>query len=173
MKEIVHKYGWPTIDLVGKDGEDAAWAIAQHSDFDLAFQQEALALLREAAAHGRASPGNLAYLEDRVAVAKGEPQVYGTQMRCGPDPSPRDPDPGRARRRPAASGGGPRSAGQLPGRDDRDLRPGRELVCGRGAGCRGPPWSVLLEVSRVRAPCLRPVSGAEALDLFEPTMSPL
>jgi hypothetical protein len=107
LKEIIAKHGWPTIDLVGKDGEDAAWAIAQHSDFDLAFQQEALALLREAVAQGQASPGNLAYLEDRVAVAKGEPQVYGTQMRCGPDgPVPATPirdEPGVEQRR-AASG---------------------------------------------------------------------
>ncbi len=85
LKEIIEKYGWPTFDLVGKDGENAAWAIAQHSDFDLDFQQDALELLREAVAHGQASPGNLAYLEDRVSVARGEPQTYGTQMRCGPD----------------------------------------------------------------------------------------
>jgi hypothetical protein len=106
LKEIVQEHGWPTIDLVGKDGEDAAWAIAQHSDFDLAFQQEALALLREAVSHGQASPGNLAYLEDRVAVAKGEPQVYGTQMRCGPGgPVPATPirdEPGVDHRRAAA-----------------------------------------------------------------------
>ncbi|RKF26366.1 DUF6624 domain-containing protein [Micromonospora globbae] len=92
LKEIVAAHGWPTIDLVGEDGEDAAWAIAQHSDFDLAFQERAVELLRAAVAAGQASPGNLAYLEDRVAVAKGEPQVYGTQVRCGPDgPVPATP----------------------------------------------------------------------------------
>jgi hypothetical protein len=84
LKEIIDQYGWPTIGLVGKDGEDAAWAIAQHSDFDPAFQQKALELLRDAVADGQASPGNLAYLEDRVAVANGQPQAYGTQIRCGP-----------------------------------------------------------------------------------------
>ncbi|MEG3636434.1 DUF6624 domain-containing protein [Micromonospora palythoicola] len=92
LKEIVQEYGWPTFDLVGKDGENAAWLIAQHADLDLAFQQEALELLRAAVADGQASPGNLAYLEDRVAVAKGEPQTYGTQMRCGADgPVPATP----------------------------------------------------------------------------------
>ncbi|GIJ24412.1 DUF6624 domain-containing protein [Micromonospora lutea] len=92
LKEIVQEHGWPTFDLVGKDGENAAWAIVQHSDHDPAFQQEALTLLRDAVAQGRASPGNLAYLEDRVAVAKGESQVYGTQMRCGADgPVPATP----------------------------------------------------------------------------------
>ncbi|GAA4566587.1 hypothetical protein GCM10023176_16990 [Micromonospora coerulea] len=85
LKDIIREHGWPTVGLVGEDGEDAASTIAQHSDFDPAFQQEVLELLRAAVADGQASPGNLAYLEDRVAVGKGEPQVYGTQIRCGPD----------------------------------------------------------------------------------------
>lgn len=92
LKEIIGEHGWPTTDLVGEDGEDAAWAIAQHSDLDPEFQQEALELLRDALAAGRASPGNLAYLEDRVAVANGEPQAYGTQIGCGSDgPVPATP----------------------------------------------------------------------------------
>ncbi|MDG4809666.1 hypothetical protein O7634_23190 [Micromonospora sp. WMMD1120] len=92
LKEIVRTHGWPTFALVGADGGDAAWAIAQHSDQDPAFQQEALDLLRAAVATEQASPGNLAYLEDRVAVGRGKPQVYGTQVRCGPNgPVPSTP----------------------------------------------------------------------------------
>ena len=85
LAEIVDQHGWPGFDLVGRRGEEAAWAIAQHSDLDPEFQAEALEPLREAVARGQASPGNLAYLEDRVAAAKGEPQAYGTQVGCGPD----------------------------------------------------------------------------------------
>lgn len=84
LKEIVAEHGWPTISLVGEDGEDAAWAIAQHSDHDPEFQAEALELIREAVGRGDASPGNLAYLTDRVAVGRGEPQTYGTQVGCTP-----------------------------------------------------------------------------------------
>ncbi|MET8203399.1 DUF6624 domain-containing protein [Micromonospora taraxaci] len=106
LKDIISTHGWPTFALVGEDGANAAWAIAQHSDLDPAFQQEALGLLRAAVASRQASPGNLAYLEDRVAVGKGEPQVYGTQVRCGPDgPSPTTPitdEPGVERRRAEA-----------------------------------------------------------------------
>jgi hypothetical protein len=92
LKEIIAEHGWPTIALVGKDGEDAAWAIAQHSDLDPEFQREALELLRQAVDVDQASPGNLAYLEDRVAVAAGEPQRYGTQVACTPDgPKPATP----------------------------------------------------------------------------------
>ncbi len=92
LKEIVKEHGWPTIDLVGEDGEDAAWTIAQHSDLDKPFQAKALKLLRAAVEDDNASPGNLAYLEDRVAVGQGKPQLYGTQMGCGPDgPEPATP----------------------------------------------------------------------------------
>jgi hypothetical protein len=107
LKEILDEHGWPTWDLVGKKAETAAWAIAQHSDLDLAFQQRALELLREAVARGQASRGNLAYLEDRVAVALGEPQAYGTQIRCGPDgPVPATPieDPSGVEPRRADAG---------------------------------------------------------------------
>ena len=92
LTEILDEHGWPTYDLVGEDGEDAAWAIAQHSDQDPAFQREALELLRTAVVAGQASPGNLAYLSDRVAVGVGERQTYGTQVSCGPDgPEPATP----------------------------------------------------------------------------------
>ncbi len=83
LKEIIDEHGWPTLDLVRKEGEDAAWLIAQHADLDPQFQEQALKLLRNAVEAGQASPGNLAYLEDRVAVANGLPQMYGTQVRCG------------------------------------------------------------------------------------------
>lgn len=92
LAEILDEHGWPTHDLVGEDGEDAAWAIAQHSDQDPAFQRRAIELLRTAVAAGQASPGNLAYLEDRVAVGEGRAQVYGTQVGCGAEgPVPATP----------------------------------------------------------------------------------
>ena len=92
LAEILSQHGWPTYELVGEDGEDAAWAIAQHSDLDPAFQARALELLRVAVDAGQGSPGNLAYLEDRVAVGAGQPQRYGTQVGCGPDgPEPATP----------------------------------------------------------------------------------
>jgi hypothetical protein len=88
LKEIIDEHGWPTWDLVGVDGATAAWAIAQHSDQDVAFQKGALTLLEAAAADGNSSPGEVAYLTDRVAVNSGEPQVYGTQLRGCVDGKP-------------------------------------------------------------------------------------
>lgn len=82
LRQIIAEHGWPTRTLVGDDGATAAWAIAQHSDLDQQFQQQALELMRQAVAAGEADPGELAYLVDRVAANAGQPQTYGTQMGC-------------------------------------------------------------------------------------------
>jgi Family of unknown function (DUF6624) len=88
LAEILDEHGWPGWDLVGEDGSTATWVIAQHADLDPELQQRALELLRTAAEDGQASKGDLAYLEDRVAVAAGEDQQYGTQIRCDPGGHP-------------------------------------------------------------------------------------
>jgi hypothetical protein len=79
LTEIFDEHGWPGWSLVDKDGSTAAWAIVQHADLDLAFQERGLELLQAAVDAGDASKGDLAYLIDRVRVAKNQPQVYGTQ----------------------------------------------------------------------------------------------
>lgn len=88
LRQIVARHGWPTRSMVSGDGATAAWAITQHSDLDPEFQQEMLELLRRAAAVGEASPGDVAYLTDRVAANAGRPQTYGTQMGCRADGKP-------------------------------------------------------------------------------------
>jgi hypothetical protein len=113
LAEILDAHGWPTRELVGEDGAEAAWAIAQHSDLDPAFQQRALELLRQAVAAGQASPGELAYLTDRVAANTGQPQTYGTQVSCTPDgPQPAVPlaDPAAVERLRAEAGLDPLAA---------------------------------------------------------------
>ncbi len=87
LKQLIAGHGWPTRRSVGTDGATAAWLIAQHSDHDVAFQKEALALM-QAAGDGDIDTTELAYLEDRVAVNTGAPQIYGTQIRCGPGAEP-------------------------------------------------------------------------------------
>jgi hypothetical protein len=82
LGEIVEEHGWPTIELVGEDGASAAWLIAQHSDLDPRFQEEALEHMRAAVEDEQADPTELAYLEDRVALNGGRPQTYGTQIGC-------------------------------------------------------------------------------------------
>jgi hypothetical protein len=82
LAEIIDEHGWPTRSLVGDDGATAAWVIAQHSDLDVEFQERALELMRQAVDDGEADPTELAYLEDRVALNRGRPQTYGTQIGC-------------------------------------------------------------------------------------------
>ncbi len=83
MKEIIAKHGWPGNALVGEDGAHTAWLLVQHADKDPAFQKQCLALLEKAYKAGDATERDYAYLFDRVAVADGKPQRYGTQFMNG------------------------------------------------------------------------------------------
>lgn len=77
MREVVAARGWPGHALAGEDGAHAAWLLVQHASQD--FQEECLPLLEDAVARGDASPRDLAYLQDRVLMFRGEPQIHGTQ----------------------------------------------------------------------------------------------
>jgi hypothetical protein len=80
LGELLATRGWPGETLVGRDGATAAWLLAQHADHDPVLHRRFLEALRDAVAQGEASPANLAYLEDRVRVHDGRPQLYGTQF---------------------------------------------------------------------------------------------
>ena len=80
MGEILDEFGWPGWSLVGEDGALAAWVLIQHADFNLDLQKRGLAMMRAAVEADDADPSDLAYLIDRVLVAEGKPQLYGTQL---------------------------------------------------------------------------------------------
>lgn len=80
LADVVSARGWPGRTLAGEDGAAAAWLLAQHADRDPAQQQAFLDALRGAAGQGEASVSQMAYLEDRVRVNAGQPQLYGTQF---------------------------------------------------------------------------------------------
>ena len=80
LRKVVDRVGWPGRMLVGADGAHAAWLIAQHADRHPEFQRRCLKLLERAVACGEASRADLAHLTDRVLLARGEPQLYGTQV---------------------------------------------------------------------------------------------
>lgn len=87
MKEIFYVHGWPDHALVGEQASHAAFVLVQHADADPDFQWRMLWPLREAVERGEASAAELAYLTDRVNVARGKPQVYGTQYSVQTDAS--------------------------------------------------------------------------------------
>lgn len=79
LQGIVEKAGWPTNTAVGKDGANAAWLLVQHADADPKFQRRCLDLMTKLP-KGEISQSNLAYLTDRVLLAEGKKQLYGTQF---------------------------------------------------------------------------------------------
>jgi hypothetical protein len=80
LRQVVAETGWPGRSAVGEDGAHAAWLLAQHADSDPAFQRQCLDLLTAAAAQGEATLRQVAYLTDRVLLAEGQPQEFGTQV---------------------------------------------------------------------------------------------
>ena len=81
LKEVVSEVGWPVTSMVGEDGAHAAWLLAQHADSDPEFQRICLDLVTQAVACGEVLPTELAYLTDRVLLAEGKPQEFGTQFK--------------------------------------------------------------------------------------------
>lgn len=79
MKEIVAEHGWPTVNLVGTQACNSAWLLVQHGDSDRSFQRHVLELITPLVRTGEVPPDRFAMLTDRVLVAEGKPQLYGTQ----------------------------------------------------------------------------------------------
>lgn len=79
LKEVVSKHGWPSSSLVGKEGAFDAWLLVQHADADPKFQRQCLDLMTKLP-KGEVQKDNLALLTDRVLLAEGKKQIYGTQF---------------------------------------------------------------------------------------------
>ena len=91
LKVVINRYGWPGRALVGDKAAHAAFIVVQHSDHDREFQKTCLPLLQAAGRRGEIELWQIAFLTDRILVAEGKKQLYGTQF----DPcehSPDDPD---------------------------------------------------------------------------------
>lgn len=87
LKEIVEKIGWPTISKVGEKASGDAWVLVQHADEDAEFQKYCLDLMKQAPT-GEVASHDIAYLEDRIRINSGQPQLYGTQFRWTTDNKP-------------------------------------------------------------------------------------
>lgn len=80
LNSIIEKIGYPTIEKVGEDANDAAWLVIQHSIALPEFMRRCAVLLEKAVNEEQADAKQLAYLTDRIAVLEGRPQIYGTQF---------------------------------------------------------------------------------------------
>ncbi|SEG80387.1 hypothetical protein SAMN05444920_104846 [Nonomuraea solani] len=82
LYSVVVTRGWPLISQVGERAARAGWLLAQHatsSEVQRLFHK----VMADAVESDEASPRDFAYLEDRVRVRSGRPQLYGTQWHDG------------------------------------------------------------------------------------------
>lgn len=78
LSEIIKRFGWPGNSMVGEDGGEAAWKVAQHAILNPQLQQRCVALLEASVQAGEAPAWQCAMLTDRVLMERGEPQIYGS-----------------------------------------------------------------------------------------------
>lgn len=83
VKSILDRQGWLGADVVGEQGNTALFLVIQHSD--QATREKYLPMMREAVKNGKAQASSLALLEDRVALAQGKRQIYGSQIGRNPE----------------------------------------------------------------------------------------
>jgi hypothetical protein len=79
IKAIIKQHGWPGPKLIGRDGTDAFFLLAQHAD--PAFQKKLLPLVQTAYRRGILTGQNYALFTDRVLVQTGKRQIYGTSTK--------------------------------------------------------------------------------------------
>jgi hypothetical protein len=80
LRRLLSEKGFPTIVQVGKEGVHLAWVLLQHADDDPKLQRELLPVLEQRLSAGELPANDLARFTDRVLVASGKPQRYGTQF---------------------------------------------------------------------------------------------
>lgn len=82
LRDQLTEIEWFDSRTFGAGADRAAWLLAQHADLNTALQVDVLSRLERLAREGGTNASNFAYLWDRVAIAEGRPQRFGTQMEC-------------------------------------------------------------------------------------------
>ncbi len=78
IEKIIQQFGWPGISLVDTLGNSTVWLVIQHAGLDI--QLKYLPLMEASVKAGESRFSELAYLQDRVLMRQGKPQIYGTQV---------------------------------------------------------------------------------------------
>lgn len=82
VKKILDKYGWPTKEMIGEQGNLTICNVIQHSDNDIRLKY--LPLMKKAVKDKKLEPRFLVRAEDRIATESGDLQIYGGQMKYYP-----------------------------------------------------------------------------------------
>jgi len=80
LETILEDYGWPGVSVVGEEGSEAAWLVAQHAISRPDFQYYCLRCLQRAVVADDAPGWQEAYLTDRIRMNEQRPQIFGTQL---------------------------------------------------------------------------------------------
>ncbi|MBT6170778.1 MAG: hypothetical protein HOH98_08555 [Flavobacteriaceae bacterium] len=83
VKNILDKYGWPTKEMAGEQGNWTICNVIQHSDNEVRIQY--LPIMRQAVRDKKLEPRFLVRAEDRIATERGDLQIYGGQMKYYPE----------------------------------------------------------------------------------------
>lgn len=75
--------GWPGKEVIGTSGNRTICNVLQHSDQDI--REQYLPLMRQAVEEQQLGAPLLVRAEDRLATDRGEPQLYGGQMKYYPE----------------------------------------------------------------------------------------
>lgn len=82
LMKILDKVKLPTTKNIGYDGAEAVWLIAQHAGYNLQLMEDALKLIKISTRNSTKNGyyRGIPYLEDRINILRGKPQIYGTQF---------------------------------------------------------------------------------------------
>lgn len=80
LRRLVSEKGFPSAAQVGNEGVHLAWILLQHADRDPEFQRGLLPVLESRYSAGELPANDLARMTDRILIASGKSQKYGTQF---------------------------------------------------------------------------------------------
>jgi len=78
VSNLLDSHGWPKQSTIGKEALVSIFLVMQHANLNI--QKKYLPLLVEAAKENETDKKSLAYLVDKINLAEGKKQIYGTQL---------------------------------------------------------------------------------------------
>lgn len=83
LKRILAAESFPSASRIGRNGVAAIWLLIQHADSDPGFQEDMLEKILTLTEADGIDLQKTALLTDRILVARGKPQRYGSQFLGG------------------------------------------------------------------------------------------
>jgi len=77
VKSLIAKYGWMGRSLIGNYNQ-VLFAVIQHADS--ATQEKYFPMFRKSVEEGESRASEMAMMQDRILMRRGEKQIYGSQV---------------------------------------------------------------------------------------------